>query len=871
MKRFIILIIALIITTGVYSQISEGGFPPSYDQAGLKSIGVIPTLQLKYIEINKLSQEDKANGTPMRYGVVEETELDIKTGLETEVDLGTIWRYEIDSDNAKSIKLLFSDFIIPEGAQLFLYNTDYSVIYGAFTNANMNSEGTFAIADFPGNKLIVEYFEPSDAEFSGYLQIDRISKAYLNLEELQSSGSSAGDYLDVNCEKGIEWQLEKHAVCLYSFIQNDATYLCSGALINTVNQDGTPYFLTANHCISTQTEASSITVYFNYETLACGLGKKADRTLSGAKLITMGSGSDFTLLEFNTVPPAAYQPYYAGWDLTDSATSTVGIHHPEGLLKKISIDNDPPETYGYSINWDQNEVSKPDTHWQIFFDKGHTSSGSSGSPLFNQNRRIIGQLHGGGDIDDYYGKLNYSWNHVTNGRNTNYSNLSKYLAGSSSITSLDGYTPATNTPDAIFTASAQYACIGAPIQFIDYSLFNVEEWTWIFSPTHVTFLDSTTANSQNPVVSFNAAGNYTVKLVVKNSVGKDSITISSLIRAGSKIAVSFDASVDNGTCLSSVDSVVISAKGANNYSWELTSGSPYFEINELDNSMVSIRKDAGFISDSTVYLKGIIVGTQGTCTDTSNFSLKLSLPSNDDIANATFIEPGANGPFTNECAGIQTNEPVPPFESCTTQADWCDEYGTGEDIVEHSVWFYFYGPQSGYVSIKADSMDGQIALYDAYSYADILNGDYTILGANDDISDTDPFSKIKTVKVTPGKMYWIQFDGSGGGTEGTFYIRLNEEHGVSVKELTAPDDEVILFPQPASDYLTVRSTKLVENEALNVKIYSTTGALVYNGQASSEQGKVLLNLESVVPNGMYILSITGNNLVINKSFVKEAK
>jgi hypothetical protein len=63
--------------------------------------------------------------------------------------------------------------------------------------------------------------------------------------------------------------------------------------------------------------------------------------------------------------------------------------------------------------------------WQVEWDRNTTTEGgSSGSPLFNQDHRIIGQLWGGGascsnlSAPDYYGRLSNSWN-PSGSNNTN--------------------------------------------------------------------------------------------------------------------------------------------------------------------------------------------------------------------------------------------------------------------------------------------------------------------------------------------------------------------------------------------------------------------------------------------------------------------
>ena len=69
-----------------------------------------------------------------------------------------------------------------------------------------------------------------------------------------------------------------------------------------------------------------------------------------------------------------------------------GIHHPSGDSKKISF------FYNGTllpVCWSEC-MYKEKLHWQIpRWDQGTTEPGSSGSPLFNADKRIVGQLHGG--------------------------------------------------------------------------------------------------------------------------------------------------------------------------------------------------------------------------------------------------------------------------------------------------------------------------------------------------------------------------------------------------------------------------------------------------------------------------------------------
>jgi PKD repeat protein len=79
------------------------------------------------------------------------------------------------------------------------------------------------------------------------------------------------------------------------------------------------------------------------------------------------------------------------------------------------------------------------------------------------------------------------------------------------------------TPNVAFSQSAIAACPSVPIEFYDESTYFVTNWKWVFSPNTVTFLNNTTDSSQNPVVSFNAQGQYDVKLIATNINGTDSL------------------------------------------------------------------------------------------------------------------------------------------------------------------------------------------------------------------------------------------------------------------------------------------------------------------------------------------------------------
>ena len=102
-------------------------------------------------------------------------------------------------------------------------------------------------------------------------------------------------------------------------------------------------------------------------------------------------------------------------------------------------------------------------------------------------------------------------------------------AGNSTVTKVNYIVVSSCPPTADFTASALIACV-SPVSKMDTVTFAdlsvsipgpILTWTWAFSPATVTYRNGTNANSQNPKVTFNAAGTYQVTLTVTNLDGSD--------------------------------------------------------------------------------------------------------------------------------------------------------------------------------------------------------------------------------------------------------------------------------------------------------------------------------------------------------------
>jgi len=229
-------------------------------------------------------------------------------------------------------------------------------------------------------------------------------------------GESAYCEKDATCYQAI-WGSQINATARMLFSDGGWTYLCTGTLLNDYD-DATqvPYFLTARHCISTQTEASSLNTDWFYASGTCNAGTLGGNVVTltgGATLLHSNAATDASFLKLNDTAPAG--SYFSGWstEFPSVPASVTAIHHPEGDLKKLSGgQTEDFETCGgvessgtYSCTY---TLPGAADHLAVYWTSGTTEPGSSGSGLFlTGSKLLVGQLHGGisscasGYSDDY--------------------------------------------------------------------------------------------------------------------------------------------------------------------------------------------------------------------------------------------------------------------------------------------------------------------------------------------------------------------------------------------------------------------------------------------------------------------------------------
>jgi hypothetical protein len=418
MKRVFFIFCALLSSAAVYAQV--------YDYCFKNRDAFLTFPQLKPVSeslliksmppfnVDSLLAEDKeleGLDVPFRFGHGFDVDYTLADGTWATEGDSRIWNMRFYSRGAYSLNFVFSEMTLSPDAELYIFSTDGSMVYGPVTKDQNIKAGTFLTGLVAGDDVAIRLIEPSTSKETSKLRISRVVHAYINTyPELNHESVTL-----LSCHNDVcnypAWANQSDAVA--AVILADGTYWCSGSLLNNTNQDFRPYFLTAYHCLD---DVASWSFRFQYKSSACST---SSIYYNGANYRAGWDDTDFMLLELqqNILNDRIV---FLGWDRSSSASSTgTAIHHPQGAEMKISFED--------------NTLSSDNNYWIVNFDSGTLEGGSSGSPLFNTAKRVIGQAHSSTllcppNATAYYGRFDQSWT----GGGTNSTRLSNWLNPNSS-------------------------------------------------------------------------------------------------------------------------------------------------------------------------------------------------------------------------------------------------------------------------------------------------------------------------------------------------------------------------------------------------------------------------------------------------------
>ncbi len=420
MKKLLLFTFSLLTVLGAFSQINYGGQPDSWDIKDLSAFD-IPFYTTDGYDLEKLQAEDAVTDqykeTPYRFGVDHQVDIDFfeQASAVHNADGSTTYRMGFHCPEATSISFLIDDFFIPLGGELYMWNQDRTEFKGAFTYESNKESGIFPIGLLHDDHVILEYKRAAGMSGQASIHISEIGHGYRRIldkweDQRGPFGNSGACNVNVACPEGDPYEDQISSVAL---IVQGSSAVCSGAMIGNVNGDDTPYFLTADHCFTNNNTPTTWKFYFNHQSSGCtGSSGPVNNSITGSTVKATNGGSDMALLELSQAPLEDWEIYYNGWTSSTSnnaATSAYGVHHPSGDVKKICFEEDNPSfttTSGVAV-WYIDD-------WEL----GVTEGGSSGSPLFNEDGLIVGQLFGGqaacsGNVNngqwDVYGRFGVSF------------------------------------------------------------------------------------------------------------------------------------------------------------------------------------------------------------------------------------------------------------------------------------------------------------------------------------------------------------------------------------------------------------------------------------------------------------------------------
>lgn len=418
---------------------------------------------------------------------------------------------------------------------------------------------------------------------------------------------------------------------------------CSGSLINTKHSDMKPYFLTALHCV-TGHSTSGLVFRFKYEagTPKCpgnSTGTKGTWiTFSGSTLRASVANTDMALLELSAPIVGIPNLAVAGWSRsTTGATSGAGIHHPAGDAKKISTYTVDAIAVDVNVLGIGNVLS-----WEIEWDNGITEGGSSGSPLFDQNKRIVGHLSGDNiancanpDGSSFYGRFNNSFT----GNGTTSGSLEPWLAKiypPSAPTAAPQTVNSVRVPSISSYENVTYICTSNKT----ISLLNPipgRSTTWSVSPTSL-FGSSTSGSGTSATLkaaSSSSSGSATLTFTLSQSNSPNVVVTRSIYVGKPKlISAKVNGSTSSGyNVVYPLANLTVEVSGTASYSWSRASGSG----NTYPNGAACLAYHIGFAT--------VNVSSTNTCGTTDLYNFVLDDPSispkvDDDITITSFSADG---------------------------------------------------------------------------------------------------------------------------------------------------------------------------------------------------------------------------------------
>ncbi len=325
-------------------------------------------------------------------------------------------------------------FLMLTVTSIYLFSLEpvgFSVYYSLSSNLKPQQEKSVDILNFPKSSFIKIHFsqlylkendqisvkgENEEHSFSGPFNgetwLPSVSGETVEITLKKSFDSNPYFVIDeiglgfpqssLTVESICENDDRRNAVCYDSSMQKAADpvgrmlfqsggswYLCTGSLISANS-----HFLTNNHCIADQSGATSLEVWWRYQSSTCdGTSGQKEYVSTGAQFITTNASLDFTLLQLTDTKPVQSYGFIPIANRLPIQGERIWIpQHGGGSIKRFAVESDMDEG-GYAVVDDDNLEG-----WIDNSDFGYyadTEGGSSGSPVLDSQNKLLGIHHFG--------------------------------------------------------------------------------------------------------------------------------------------------------------------------------------------------------------------------------------------------------------------------------------------------------------------------------------------------------------------------------------------------------------------------------------------------------------------------------------------
>ena len=309
-----------------------------------EALAALPELRLPAAEVK--TQVASLKHEPLRFAVEVPLGMDERNGRwDAPLPGLSRWQLRIESDAARSLALELRDVKLPAGAELWFYDSTGRDVQGPFAPGSAEVR-TGHLPLVRGHTAVLEVLVPTVRQQDVRFRIESALHGYRGLfassgenQPKAAIGSDSGSCnINVACTEGDNWRNEIRSTVLLTI---GGTTLCTGTLVNNTSQNDRPLILTANHCGLRDTNVATTRAYFNTQSATCAGNDdgRTDQNILGSTFLARDENSDFTLFALGSTPPAAYNVYYAGWDVRSGVAPQSGVtmHHPSGDEKKISV------------------------------------------------------------------------------------------------------------------------------------------------------------------------------------------------------------------------------------------------------------------------------------------------------------------------------------------------------------------------------------------------------------------------------------------------------------------------------------------------------------------------------------------------------